>query len=913
MKQAITVVALVLVLVALFSGCNRAEKSADAEAQELLRKIEALKKEKQEAASLRDVGLDAELAAVREQLQIALAALEKEGEILIKDAPRAVVVEEGDEIELGRKLNGPLALEPVALLDAKDHQIFFAELGKFGDWFETDSYGFVWQPAELKSNPAWRPYTRGRWVNSDQGWTWLSDEPFGWAVYHYGRWVLLVDHGWVWVPGDDWAPAWVAWRQNDSYLGWAPLPPETLYDDFYDYDSGIDLAYDIAPDYYNFVPVDYFFEPLLPYCVPRATVVTIIINTRNVTRFSMRDHRVHCGGPDLAWVNHHTGRNVRPCRVDFGGGADRFAHRGHHRLHNGRLEVFAPQVDAPWNAAVCPSRVSGYLGKVEVVRSGKGKMDRALVQRHQRAAVQRHQSARDAMKTEVCQVALRQNIERQRAGQDRGRGRPPRGEGQRLRVAEENLRAAGEAVATAERRLEEPNMNPKQQSYVRRAAAQGHEELAAARATHTASLPEDRAGEVVRNEGRRDPAPQTPRGPRATGDEPRGERSRRGPERVVVESGQSGAPAATERGKEEAAELAAQQERERTAQAERARMATERRREEEKRARKREEILTAARAEEEAAKGRAKAESLSAKQRATAQRAARDAERRRKEAEEAAAEELRQQEIAAQKRDVEEEKEREAAERALLAEKQRRVAEERAKREASTRAGEQNRRAQEARAARVEADKKEERRQQIAERAQAQSKAEATRRAQEAQKAAAEEQSRAAAAERRRQAIDAQRQAEARKQAEEGQAQRQADARRQALAQKRAEESQRQAAMEAKRRAVTERAQADAKRRAATERAQADVQRRAAAERAQADAQRRAAAERAQGDAQRRAQAESQRRAAAESARRQQEFQRRTAAAQARAEAARRQQKAARKQQVEQSHKQSQQPRGRKR
>ena len=906
MKQAITVVA--LVLVALFSGCNRAEKSADAEAQELLRKIEALKKEKQEAASLRDVGLDAELAAVREQLQIALAALEKEGsgntegedgpqgeegEIFIKDAPRAVVAEEETELGMGLKLNGPLALEPGALLDAKDHQIFFAELGKFGDWFETDSYGFVWQPAELKSNPAWRPYTRGRWVNSDQGWTWLSDEPFGWAVYHYGRWVLLVDHGWVWVPSDDWAPAWVAWRQNDSYLGWAPLPPETLYDDFYDYDSGIDLAYDIAPDYYNFVPVDYFFEPLLPYCVPRATVVTIIINTRNVTRFSMRDHRVYCGGPDLAWVNHHTGLNVRPCRVDFGGGADRFAHRGHHRLNNGRLEVFAPQVDAPWNAAVCPSRVSGYLGKVEVVRGGKGRMDRALVQRHQRAAVQRHQSARDAMKTEVCQVALRQNLERQRAGQDRGRGRPQRGEGQRLRVAEENPRVAVEAVATAERHLEESKMNSKQQSYLRRATAQAHEELAAARAAHTESLPEDRAGEVVRNEGRRDPAPQTPRGPRATGDEPRVERSRRGPERVVVESGQSGATATTERGKEEAAELAAQQEREAAVQTERTRMATERRREEEKRARKREEILTAAQAEDEAAKGRAKAESLGAKQRATAQRAARDAERRRKEAEEAAAKELRQQAIAAQKRDVEEEKEREAAERALLVEKQRRVAEEqarvaeRAKREASTRAAEQNRRVQEARAARVEADKKEERRQQMVERAQAQSKAEATRWAQEAQKAAAEEQSRALAAERRRQAIDAQRQAEARKQAEEGQAQRQADARRQALIRKRVEESQRRAAVEAKRRAATERAQADVKRRAATERAQAD--------------------------AQRRAQAESQRRASAESARRQQEFQQRTAAAQARAEAARRQQKVARKQQVEQSGKQSQQPRGRKR
>ena len=29
-----------------------------------------------------------------------------------------------------------------------------------------------------------------------------------------------------WVPGDQWAPAWVAWRYSDDYVGWAPLPPE---------------------------------------------------------------------------------------------------------------------------------------------------------------------------------------------------------------------------------------------------------------------------------------------------------------------------------------------------------------------------------------------------------------------------------------------------------------------------------------------------------------------------------------------------------------------------------------------------------------------------------------------------------------------------------------------------------------
>lgn len=33
------------------------------------------------------------------------------------------------------------------------------------------------------------------------GWTWFSDEPFGWATYHYGRWAWDSQAGWLWVPG----------------------------------------------------------------------------------------------------------------------------------------------------------------------------------------------------------------------------------------------------------------------------------------------------------------------------------------------------------------------------------------------------------------------------------------------------------------------------------------------------------------------------------------------------------------------------------------------------------------------------------------------------------------------------------------------------------------------------------------
>jgi hypothetical protein len=76
------------------------------------------------------------------------------------------------------------------------------------------------KPREAEGSRSWRPYTNGRWVYTDAGWTWISEEPFGWATYHYGRWARLRNIGWIWVSGDEWAPAWVSWRKSNDYVGW---------------------------------------------------------------------------------------------------------------------------------------------------------------------------------------------------------------------------------------------------------------------------------------------------------------------------------------------------------------------------------------------------------------------------------------------------------------------------------------------------------------------------------------------------------------------------------------------------------------------------------------------------------------------------------------------------------------------
>ncbi len=103
---------------------------------------------------------------------------------------------------------------------------FYDDLSPYGQWVDEPRYGWCWSPHNVSSG--WRPYTDGYWAYTDVGWTWVSDEPWGWAAYHYGRWFYDPYEGWVWVPGTDWAPAWVTWRYSPDYdyVGWAPLPPD---------------------------------------------------------------------------------------------------------------------------------------------------------------------------------------------------------------------------------------------------------------------------------------------------------------------------------------------------------------------------------------------------------------------------------------------------------------------------------------------------------------------------------------------------------------------------------------------------------------------------------------------------------------------------------------------------------------
>ncbi len=106
-------------------------------------------------------------------------------------------------------------------LDARDMVL---ALEGHGRWIDTARYGPAWVP-DASRDRSFAPYvTRGRWVASDAGWFWRSDDAWGAVTFHYGRWTLL-DDAWTWVPGAAFAPAWVEWRSGDGWVGWSPIPP----------------------------------------------------------------------------------------------------------------------------------------------------------------------------------------------------------------------------------------------------------------------------------------------------------------------------------------------------------------------------------------------------------------------------------------------------------------------------------------------------------------------------------------------------------------------------------------------------------------------------------------------------------------------------------------------------------------
>ncbi|MCB1133174.1 MAG: hypothetical protein KDN05_18780, partial [Verrucomicrobiae bacterium] len=239
-------------------------------------------------------------------------------------------------------------------------------------WFSTPQYGYVWQPVVVR-DVSWRPYTRGRWVCTDHGWTWVSDEPFGWATYHYGRWALVAGRGWVWIPGSEWAPAWVCWRYGSSHIGWAPLPPESLAYRHWAWDANIEATLGIGSSWFCFVETRNFCEPVRRHCLPYSRHRDFWNHTRNVTRFQHVRGRTICGGPSYGDVSRQTARPIPFYRLETdrdGRIVDR-----HPRVSQGKLRMHAPNVDVAWNAGLRPKNLRGTWSDVAIQRDRQPEAD----------------------------------------------------------------------------------------------------------------------------------------------------------------------------------------------------------------------------------------------------------------------------------------------------------------------------------------------------------------------------------------------------------------------------------------------------------------------------------------------------------------------------------------------------------
>ncbi len=188
----------------------------------------------------------------------------------------------------------------------------YEDLDDYGRWQYVAGYGTVWAPSSVASD--WAPYRDGHWAYiSPWGWTWVDDEPWGFAPFHYGRWAYA-ENRWCWVPGPVavrpvYAPALVAFVGGVSIsigggpgVGWFPLAPGEVYVPYYRgslrYVERVNLTNTVVN-------------------VTRVTNVYSMYNSnqRNVTSITYVNQRVNNG---VTLVSRDTFVNARPVQRNLG-------------------------------------------------------------------------------------------------------------------------------------------------------------------------------------------------------------------------------------------------------------------------------------------------------------------------------------------------------------------------------------------------------------------------------------------------------------------------------------------------------------------------------------------------------------------------------------------------------------------
>jgi hypothetical protein len=164
----------------------------------------------------------------------------------------------------------------------------YEDLDQYGDWRDDSNYGHVWFPSQVAGG--WAPYHEGHWDwISPWGWTWVDDSPWGYAPFHYGRWVS-VGGRWGWVSGPVavravYAPALVVFIGGGpggfgGNVGWFPLGPREVYVPSYHVSQAYVNRVNISNTTVNVTQVTNVYN------------TTIINNTTNITHITYANRSV---------------------------------------------------------------------------------------------------------------------------------------------------------------------------------------------------------------------------------------------------------------------------------------------------------------------------------------------------------------------------------------------------------------------------------------------------------------------------------------------------------------------------------------------------------------------------------------------------------------------------------------------
>ena len=247
-------------------------------------------------------------------------------------------------------------------------QTFYDELSPYGTWIQDPQYGYVWRPDVNQEE--FRPYyTNGRWAMTEYGNTWVSNYDWGWAPFHYGRWVINSYRQWIWLPDTNWGPAWVDWRSGDGYYGWAPMAPSISIN------LSFGRRYTVPEFCWNFIPQSNIYINSFPrYNYGRNNVY--IRNTTIINNTYVYNRRSYYGGPRMEDIRRATNRNVTVYRYSQSN------RPGASRIDNRSVSIYRPRPErgSVDNRSAAPRKFE--QGNAGFNRSGRG--DNSYSNRDQR-------------------------------------------------------------------------------------------------------------------------------------------------------------------------------------------------------------------------------------------------------------------------------------------------------------------------------------------------------------------------------------------------------------------------------------------------------------------------------------------------------------------------------------------------